>query len=122
MKNNPVPAAERCVQFVEGYGMCEKPRQHVVHAMLGVSPVEHPFVGPATKNVEEMRLSRRNVKRIAARSGKSVDELETMRQVAKKQGRVLTLRYEVVHTPTTGVLGFRADRVIVDEINESGSV
>lgn len=85
-----------CHAEVPGYGTCGRKESHVVHQMLGISEVEHLFKRETTGEVEKMRLSKRNIKKIARRSGKTEDELEMMRQVAKKQGRVLTLQYEVV--------------------------
>ena len=98
MKIDQIIPEDPCVQFVEGYGKCERPENHIVHKGLGISPVEHPYLAPVKgDDVETMKLSRRNVKIIARRSGKSEDELEVMRQVAKKQGKGnLMLRYRVV--------------------------
>lgn len=88
--------SDNCTALVENYGVCSRPKDHIVHAMLGISPVEHPYHRELRGPLEEMKLSRRNIKKIARRSGKSVDELEVMRQVAKKKGRQITVRYEVV--------------------------
>jgi hypothetical protein len=98
MKIDQLAVPQPCVQFVDGYGRCDRPVNHVVHLGLNVSPVEHTFLGEATGDgTETKKLSRRNIKYIARRSGKSEEELEVMRQVAKKQGKpLLKLRYLVV--------------------------
>ena len=98
MKIDQLIPDDQCQQFIDGHGKCNRPDNHIVHKAMGISPVEHTYLAPLKgKVIETMKLSRRNVKIIARRSGKSEDELEAMRQVAKKQGRKnLVLRYQVV--------------------------
>jgi hypothetical protein len=98
MKIDQIIPDDQCVQFIENHGRCDRPENHIVHKGMGISVVEHDFLAPVKgDDVETVKLSRRNVKYIARRSGKSADELEVMRQVAKKQGKKnLMLRYQVV--------------------------
>jgi hypothetical protein len=98
MKIDQLVPEDQCQQFVDGHGKCGRPENHIVHMNHNISPVEHAFLAPLKGDeVEEMKLSRRNVKIIARRSGKDPDELEVMRQVRKKQGKGnAILRYKVV--------------------------
>lgn len=108
-----------CVSLIEGYGVCSRRREHPIHQPLGITPLEHTFEREKSGVEEEMVLSRRNIKKIARRSGQSRQDLERMRQLAKKQGRVLTLKYDVVPEELPqGIQGVEPKLVIVDEVQD----
>jgi len=85
-----------CVSLIPNYGVCTRPQSHPIHQPLGVSPLEHSYEREKSGVVEEVRLSRRNIKTIAKRSGQHPQELERMRKLAKLQKRTLVLKYDVL--------------------------
>lgn len=109
-----------CVSLIENYGVCGRRLTHPIHQKLGITPLEHSFFRERSGVEEEMVLSRRNIKKIARRSGQSRLDLERMRQLAKKQGRILTLKYDVVPEEVDPEIlktlgGVEAPIVIMDE-------
>lgn len=104
-----------CEFIVEGYGPCGRPADHIVHRHMGISEREHDFTRAKSGIKETATLSKRNLKRVARRSGRSLRELEVMRQVGIKKGKKITVEYDVVPTAIQGD-GLKADRVIMGEI------
>lgn len=84
-----------CIYEIPGYGTCGKLRDHLVHSGIGISMREHPFKRLLVGKVKEVKLSKRNLKRVARESGRTVRELEIIRLAGLKQGKKMTVRYEM---------------------------
>lgn len=87
---------QTCVALIHEYGVCTRPQSHPIHQQLGITPLEHPFDREKSGVIEEVKLTKRNIRRIAQRSGQHPQELERMRQLARVQKRTLTLKYDVL--------------------------
>lgn len=87
-----------CTHDTGDLGICNRPQGHPIHTPLGLSAYEHRYVKPVTaedKTVEMVvvTLSKKNIKKIAKESGKTVLELEWMRQMGRAKGKTYTVRY-----------------------------
>lgn len=83
-----------CVHLIEDYGVCSKPRAHLVHQANGISEREHQFEAPEETQYDSAVLSKRNLKKVAKASGTSVEDLEIIRQRGILLGKKMTVRWE----------------------------
>lgn len=80
--------------------VCNRRQGHPIHTPRGLSPYEHRYVAPVTaedktKTMVTVVLSKKTIKKAARESGKSLRDLERMRQMGKLRGRPYTIRYEL---------------------------
>lgn len=87
---------QTCISTIPEHGTCGRTAYHPIHAQLGMTPLEHSFERAKSGVTETKKLTRRNERIIAARSGQNAGDLRRMRMVAKLQGRTLTLKYDVI--------------------------
>jgi hypothetical protein len=96
----PDPLVESaCEHLIDGHGVCSRRQEHPIHLPLGLSAHEHKFKRSTLqddKRVFEVSvLSKRNIKEIAKRSGKSRHDLEIIRQASRVKGKKPKVRYEL---------------------------
>ena len=96
---------ELCVELIDDYGVCSRTAEHIVHKMMGLSEREHLFKREEVGEYEEMLLTKRNIRKIARKSGKQIRDLEIMRQAAKLKGKTLTVKWKKEDSATDGQAG-----------------
>jgi hypothetical protein len=96
-----------CEHLIDGHGVCSRRQEHPIHLPLGLSALEHKFkrstLNDEKKVFEVAVLTKRNLKEVAERSGKSVHDLQLIREMTRIKGKKPKVRYELQpgHEPRT---------------------
>lgn len=83
-----------CAHYIPEYGVCGKPKFHVVHQLHGLSSREHPFLRQASDETRTVLLTPDNLEAVAKESGRDIEDLKTFLEFSPEGIKV---RYKVVN-------------------------
>lgn len=104
------------------HGICGRLQGHPIHMPHGLSPFEHKYKAPEGEQegriYEVTVLSKRNLKDVAKRSGKDVEELDAIRRVQRRKGRVPKVKYALAPGIEPRTVEATITEAVVNELGE----